>query len=97
MGDDGDYVHPTDSLSDVSAVLDRARYVSARIGSVAHCIAVHDEYAYRGFDHEAEVFRDAENIDAMCIARDLAISGVFGNPLWDPSAEDSSSPGPFRG
>lgn len=69
-----------------------------------HCVEVHDEYAFRGVDRpadtlEAEVLRDADNLDAIGavgIARNFAFTGVVGNPLWDPSGEEYSGLGHFE-
>lgn len=103
IGEPGDHVHPTESLDAVRAQLDRAGYGAARIEAVCHCVAVHDEYDYRGIEHaaetlEAEVLRDADNLDAMGavgVARCFAFTALAGEPLWDPSDNGHSGLGHF--
>lgn len=64
---------------------------------------VDDEYEFRGIERpaettEAEILRDADNLDAMGtvgIARNFAYTGVVGNPLWDPSGQEYSGVGHF--
>lgn len=104
MGDDGEYVHPEASLPAVREILVAAAFPEPRIPDVCHCVEVHDEYAFRGMDQspetiEAEVLRDADNLDAIGavgIARDFAFTGVVGNPLWDPAGEGYSGLGHFE-
>lgn len=94
-------VHPEESLSEVRAVLERAGFPEAKIPAVLHCVEVHDEYEYRGIERpaesvEAEILRDADNLDAIGavgIARNFAFTGVCGNPLWDPEGEEPSGIG----
>ncbi|PSP55483.1 metal-dependent phosphohydrolase [Halobacteriales archaeon QS_1_67_19] len=94
-------VHPEESLSEVRAVLERAGFPEEKIPAVLHCVEVHDEYDYRGVERpaeslEAEILRDADNLDAIGavgIARNFAFTGVYGNPLWDPESEDPSGLG----
>ncbi|HET7323627.1 MAG TPA: HD domain-containing protein [Halococcus sp.] len=98
MGNEGEYVHPKESLSEVRAVLEAADFPEEKITDVLHCVEVHDEYAFRGIEHpaettEAEILRDADNLDAIGavgIARNFAFTGVVGNPLWDPDGEQYS-------
>lgn len=97
MGED-EYVHPSETLSEVRAVLESTGFPEAKVAAVCHCVAVHDEYAYRGIEHpaeaiEAEILRDADNLDAIGavgIARNFAFTGVGGRPLWDPAGEEYS-------
>lgn len=104
MGEDGEYVSPEDSLPTVRGVLERAGHPSETLPDVLHCVDVHDEYAFRGLERtpetlEAEVLRDADNLDAMGavgIARTFAFAGVVGNPLWDPADEQYSGLGHFE-
>jgi len=94
MGDDGG-VHPAESLAEVRDVLTAAGVDEDRIGDVLHCVKVHDEYDFRGVDHEAEtpeaeVLRDADNLDAMGavgVARTFAFGGDAGHRLWDPDGD----------
>jgi uncharacterized protein len=91
--------HPEASLDEVRAVLETAGFPEERIPEVLHCVKVHDEYEFRGIEHpaeslEAEVLRDADNIDAMGavgIARTFAFSGVAGHRLWDPDGAGDSA------
>jgi uncharacterized protein len=98
------FVHPEETLDEVRAVLERAGFPEETLDAVLHCVAVHDEYEFRGEavradTLEAEVLRDADNLDAMGavgVARCFAFTGVHGNPLWDPSGDDYSGLGHFR-
>ena len=92
MGETGEYVDPAASLSAVRTVLESTDFPDAKVDDVLHCVAVHDEYAFRGIERpaetvEAEILRDADNLDAIGavgIARNFAFTGDAGNPLWDP-------------
>ncbi|WP_162224521.1 HD domain-containing protein [Halorussus amylolyticus] len=94
-------VHPEESLPEVRTVLERAGFPEAKIPAVLHCVEVHDEYDYRGVERpaesvEAEILRDADNLDAIGavgIARNFAFTGVYGNPLWDPDGDGPSGIG----
>jgi len=98
MGEDGEHVDPADSLPAVRAVLESAGYPEAKIPRVLHCVEVHDEYEFRGMERpaetiEAEVLRDADNLDAIGavgIARNFAFTGIVGNPLWKPDSDEYS-------
>ena len=98
VGADDEYVHPEETLPDVRAVLEATAFPPEKIDAVLHCVAVHDEYEFRGDERpaetlEAEILRDADNLDAIGavgIARNFAFTGVVGNPLWDPSGEEYS-------
>ena len=89
---DGEYVHPEESLPAVRAILERVGFPEELIPPVLHCVEVHDEYSYReryrdAESCEAEILRDADNLDAMGavgIARTFAFTGAYGNPLWEP-------------
>ena len=97
----GEFVHPEESLPEVRAVLERAHFPGAKISKVSHCVAVHDEYDFRGDPDrtesvEARILQDADNLDAIGavgIARNFAFTGIAGNPLWDPNGEDPSGIG----
>lgn len=103
MGAANEYVDPSDSLSEVRAILERTEFPAEKIDSVLHCVAVHDEYDFRGSDRpaktiEAEILQDADNLDAIGavgIARNFAFTGVVGNPLWDSQDEEYSGLGHF--
>lgn len=103
MGADGEYVHPEESLPEVRAILERTTFPEERIPAVLHCVAVHDEYEFRGSKRpaetiEAEILRDADNLDAIGaigIARTFAFAGAVGNLLWDPDGEEYSGRGHF--
>ena len=92
LGADGEYVHPEETLADVREVLGATEFPSVKVPEVCHCVAVHDEYEFRGIERpaetiEAEVLRDADNLDAIGavgVARTFAYGGVHGTPLWDP-------------
>lgn len=92
------FVSPEESLPTVRETLETAGVEQETIDHVCACIAVHDEYDYRGDDYdlpsvEAAILQDADNLDAMGavgIARDFAFTGDYGNPIWDPE-EDSPS------
>lgn len=104
MGDDGEYVHPEESLPEVRSVLEAASFPPEKVDAVLHCVAVHDEYKFEGIERpaetlEAEILRDADNLDAIGavgIARNFAFTGVVGNPIWDPSGEEYSGLGHFH-
>lgn len=103
MGADGEHVHPEESLPKVRDVLEAAGFPAESIPEVLHCVEVHDEYEFRGIEHpaetiEAEILRDADNLDAIGavgIARNFAFTGVVGNPLWDPDGDEYSGIGHF--
>lgn len=90
--DDGTGQEPTKTLPEVRAVLQRVGFPEEMISAVEHCVAVHDEYEFRGMEREpgsleAKVLRDADNLDAMGaigVARTFAFGGAHGSPLWDP-------------
>lgn len=99
----GEYVDPAETLPAIRALLEASDFPPERIPAVLHCVEVHDEYGFRGIDRpaetlEAEVLRDADNLDAIGavgIARNFAFTGVVGNPLWDPAGESYSGLGHF--
>jgi uncharacterized protein len=86
---------PEETLSTVEDILADAGVDDERIDAVCHCVAVHDDLAFRGEEPrpetlEAEILRDADNLDAMGavgIGRTFAFGGVHGTPLWDPDGE----------
>lgn len=86
---------PEATLPEVAAILDAAGLSEQRVEAVQHCVAVHDDLAARGEDPspesvEAEILRDADNLDAMGamgVARTFAFGGAHGTPLWDPDGE----------
>ncbi len=92
-------VDPGDTVEEVATVLDRAGFPDEKVDPVCHCVAVHDEYEYRGIDRpaetlEAKILRDADNLDAMGavgIARTFMFSGTAGHDLWLPANEDYSA------
>lgn len=63
-----------------------------RVDAATHCVAVHDELAFRDEDPqpetvEAERLRDADSLDAtgaLGITRTFAFGGTHGTPFWDP-------------
>lgn len=95
---DGTGCDPAETLATVAEVLDGAGLDDEQIAAVEHCVAVHDDLAFRGEDPEpetieAEILRDADNLDAMGavgVARTFAFGGAHGTPLWDPAGEDYS-------
>jgi len=95
---DGTGVDPEETLDEIAALLADATFPSGKVDEVLHCVAVHDEYAFRGEDVradtvEAEVLRDADNLDAIGavgVARTFAFGGAHGTPMWDPDGEDYS-------
>ena len=86
---------PEETLQTVGSILAAAGLDSDRIDGVTHCVTVHDDLAFRGENPspetlEAEILRDADNLDAMGavgIARTFAFGGAHGTPLWDPDGE----------
>lgn len=99
IGGPTDPVEPATTTDDIAAILDRTEFPEEKTDPVCHCVAVHDEYDYRGIDRpaetiEAKVLRDADNLDAMGavgIARTFMFSGTAGHDLWTPAAEDYSA------
>lgn len=97
MGDGTGY-DPEETLPEVSRILEVADVCPERIPRVEHCVAVHDDLAFRGDDPqprtlEAKILRDADNLDAMGavgVARTFAFGGVHGTPLWDPDGDEYS-------
>ncbi|QLD87562.1 HD domain-containing protein [Natronomonas salina] len=93
------YVHPEDSLEEVAAVLDDAGFPDAKRDAVLHCVALHEEYEYRGDRRdgdriEVDLLRDADNLDAMGavgVARCFAYSGAHDRPMWTPDSDDPSA------
>ncbi len=91
----GEYVDPEETLPEIRTILETSDFPRAKIEDVLHCVAVHDQYQYRGIDRpaetlEAKLLRDADNLDAMGaigIARTFAFSGAAGHPLWRPDDE----------
>ncbi len=89
---------PETTLPTVRDILADAGLDDDRIDAVTHCVAVHDDLAFRGENPqpetpEAEILRDADNLDAMGavgVARTFAFGGVHGTPLWDPDGEEYS-------
>lgn len=95
---DGEGCPPSETLDDIETLLATAGIGESTIGAVRHCVAVHDELAFRGDNPqpettEAKILRDADNLDAMGaigIARTFAFGGAHGSPLWDPQGQDYS-------
>jgi uncharacterized protein len=89
---------PEETLGEVRGILADASVAEDAIPAVEHCVAVHDDLAFRGEDPqpesvEAEILRDADNLDAIGavgIARTFAFGGAHGTPLWDPDGEEYS-------
>lgn len=94
MGDD-EFVHPSESLHAVRDILDATGFPDPLVEAVCHCVEVHDEYEFRGIEYpaetvEAEMLRDADNLDAMGaigVARCFAFNALADNPLWRPQSE----------
>ena len=85
------------TLEDVEAILTEAGVTnSATIDAVKHCVAVHDDFDYRGDPRspdtvEAAVLQDADNLDALGavgVGRCFAFGGDRGLPLWRPGGGD---------
>ena len=95
---EGTGCNPEETLSDVATILDSAGVGQERTAAVQHCVAVHDDLAFRGENPqpetlEAKILRDADNLDAMGavgVARTFAFGGVHGTPLWDPDGKEYS-------
>lgn len=94
---DGEYVHPEETLDDVAEILQSAGVAEAEtIEAVEHCVAVHDDYAFRGDPDrietiEAAVLQDADNLDAIGavgVGRCFAFGGDRGFALWAPGEAD---------
>ncbi|PSQ27071.1 metal-dependent phosphohydrolase [Halobacteriales archaeon QS_9_68_17] len=98
MGESMD-VHPEGSLDEVRAVLSAAGYPEEKVAEVLDCVKVHDEYEFRGVEHEAEsveaeVLRDADDLDAtgaVDTVRTFAFGGVAGHRPRDPDGEEYSA------
>lgn len=99
MGSSDEYVEPAESLPEVRSILESTGFPEEKIPQVLHCVEVHDEYKYRGVDRpaesiEAEVLRDADNLDAIGavgVARTIAFTAVAGYPLWAPDRDEHSA------
>lgn len=95
---DGTGCDPEETLITVTHILKETEIDEAQIRSVQHCVAVHDDLAFRGENPEPEtiepkILRDDDNLDAMGavgLARTFAFGGVHGTPLWDPGGEQYS-------
>jgi uncharacterized protein len=95
----GEYVHPGDSLDEVAAVLEAAGFPAAKREAVLHCVALHEEYEFRGDRRDGdrvEVDRllDADNLDAtgaVGVARCFAYAGAHDLPMWTPDSEAPSA------
>ena len=95
----GEYVHPEESLEEVEAVLEAAAFPEEKREAVLHCVALHEEYEFRGDRRDGErsevdLLRDADNLDAMGavgVARCFAYSGAHGRPMWTPDTEEPSA------
>ena len=95
---DGTGCAPTETLATVAEVLDGTGLDDDQVAAIEHCVAVHDDLAFRGEDPEpetieAEILRDADNLEAMGavgVARTFAFGGAHGTPLWDPDGEEYS-------
>lgn len=95
---DGTGCDPEETLPVVETMFEGTAMDDHRIAAVQHCVAVHDDLEFRGEDPEpktteAEILRDADNLDAMGaigVARTFAFGGVHGTPLWDPDGEEYS-------
>lgn len=89
---------PEETLEKVRRILEDAGVADEGVPAVQHCVAVHDDLAFRGEEPtpetlEAEVLRDADNLDAMGavgVARTFAFGSVHGTPPWDPDGEEYS-------
>lgn len=89
---------PAETLDTVTETLETAGIDTHRIDAVCHCVAVHDELAFRNENPqpdslEAKILRDADNLDAMGaigVARTFAFGGAHGSPMWDPDGETYS-------
>lgn len=97
--DSGDYVHPEESLEEVEAVLDAAGFPPSKRDAVRHCVALHEEYEFRGDRRDGErievdLLRDADNLDAMGavgVARCFTYSGAHDRPMWTPETDEPSA------
>lgn len=104
MAEDGEYIHPEESLPEVREILNETAFPAEKISAVCHCVVVHDEYEYKDETRpaetiEAKILRDADNLDAIGavgVARCFAFNGIVGNPLWDPTEEEASGVGHFH-
>lgn len=97
--DAGEYVHPEESLEEVEAVLTAADVPSETRDAVLYCVALHEEYEYRGDRRdgdriEVDLLRDADNLDAMGavgVARCFTYTGAHDRPMWTPESEEPSA------
>lgn len=95
---DGTGIDPAETVDEVEDVLESVGFPGKQIQAVQHCVAVHDEYTFRGIDRpaatiEAEILRDADNLDAMGAvgtARTFAFGGAHATPMWDPAGDEYS-------
>ncbi|MFW6152827.1 MAG: HD domain-containing protein [Halobacteriota archaeon] len=89
--DEGTGCDPEETIPLVERLLEEAGLATERIAAVSLCVASHDDLGFKGEDPqpatlEAEILRDADNLDAMGamgIARTFAFGGVYGTPMWD--------------
>lgn len=91
----GEFVHPEDSLEEVESVLSAAAFPPEKRDAVRHCVALHEEYAFRGDRRdgdriEVDLLRDADDLDAMGavgVARCFAYTGAHERPMWTVDAD----------
>ncbi len=96
--DEGTGLDPAETFDEVEAVLAEAEFPPGKVEDVLYCVEVHDSYEFRGDDPdpgtlEAEILRDADNLDAMGavgVGRTFAFGGAHGTPLWDPEGVEYS-------
>lgn len=93
------FTDPRETLPRIEEMLRNAGFPEDKIDGVLHCVDVHEGYSFEKDQREpetleAEILRDADNLDAIGavgIGRTFMFSGAHGNPMWRPEEKQSGS------